>query len=92
MRTRDQLLDMLSDALYVAPIVQTAKFHSQMNVQSYFYVFSYKTKSRDYIVSIIKSLLVSVTSQFNSASVKSTACSCIGSIIYCYEVVFFNSH
>ncbi|XP_018570301.1 uncharacterized protein LOC108910231 [Anoplophora glabripennis] len=48
-RTRNALLDILSDARTVAPIVQMAKYHAALNLQSYFYVFTHKTHSRDYI-------------------------------------------
>ncbi|KAJ8918286.1 hypothetical protein NQ315_014156, partial [Exocentrus adspersus] len=51
---RDALLDILSDARSVAPIVQMAKYHAALNLQSYFYVFTHKTHSRDYIVSFIR--------------------------------------
>ncbi|CAG9853637.1 unnamed protein product [Phyllotreta striolata] len=46
---RDTLLDILSDARSVAPMVQMAKYHAAVNMQSYFYVFKHKTESRDYI-------------------------------------------
>lgn len=50
---RNALLDILSDARSVAPIVQMAKYHAALNLQSYFYVFTHKTHSKDYIVSFI---------------------------------------
>ncbi|CAH0557834.1 unnamed protein product [Brassicogethes aeneus] len=46
---RDALLDILSDARTVAPIVQTARYHAALNLQSYFYVFAHKTSSKEYI-------------------------------------------
>lgn len=49
---RNALLDILSDARTVAPIVQMAKYHAALNLQSYFYVFTHKTHSRNYIVSL----------------------------------------
>nr|CAH7731011.1 unnamed protein product [Callosobruchus chinensis] len=49
LRVRDGLLDILSDAWYVAPIVQTGKYHAMSNIQSYFYVYKYKTIAKDYI-------------------------------------------
>lgn len=48
---RDELLDILSDARTVAPVVQTGLYHSAINLQSYFYVFSHKTHSKEYPVS-----------------------------------------
>lgn len=49
--TRDMLLDMLSDARTVAPMVLTARYHAMVNPQSYFYVFGHTTSSRNFIVS-----------------------------------------
>ncbi|KAJ8977444.1 hypothetical protein NQ317_007800, partial [Molorchus minor] len=46
---RDALLDILSDARTVASTVQMAKYHSALNLQSYFYVFTHKTRSKEYI-------------------------------------------
>lgn len=48
---RNIVLDVLSDARTVAPVVQTGRYHSTPNIQSYFYVFTHKTLSKDYIVS-----------------------------------------
>lgn len=48
---RDVLLDILSDARTVAPVIQTGRYHSTPNMQSYFYVFTHKTHSKEYIVS-----------------------------------------
>ena len=45
---RNTLLDILSDARVVAPMVQTAKFHSSANPKSYFYVFSHRNTYGDY--------------------------------------------
>jgi hypothetical protein len=45
---RDILLDILSDARVVAPMVQTANFHSSANPRSYFYVFSHRSVYGDY--------------------------------------------
>lgn len=49
--TKDKLLDMLSDARTVAPIVQMGRLHSVVNPQSYFYVFGHITSSLEYLVS-----------------------------------------
>lgn len=49
--TRDMLLDMLSDARTVAPMVLTGRYHASVNPQSYFYVFGHTTASRNFIVS-----------------------------------------
>lgn len=48
---RDALLDILSDARSVAPMVQMGRYHAALNLQSYFYVFTHKTVSKEYIVS-----------------------------------------
>lgn len=49
--TRDMLLDMLSDARTVGPMILTARYHATVNPQSYFYVFGHTTSSRNFIVS-----------------------------------------
>ncbi|XP_050302600.1 neuroligin-4, Y-linked-like [Anthonomus grandis grandis] len=46
---RDELLDILSDARTVAPLVLTGLYHAAANYQTYFYVFSHKTSSRNYL-------------------------------------------
>ncbi|XP_030760934.1 neuroligin-4, X-linked-like [Sitophilus oryzae] len=46
---RDELLDILSDARTVASVIQTGLYHSALNIQSYFYVFTHKTQSKQYI-------------------------------------------
>ncbi|PSN38813.1 hypothetical protein C0J52_07890 [Blattella germanica] len=54
---RDTLLDILSDARVVAPMVQTANFHSSANPKSYFYVFSHRNMYGDFAtVTIDKSI------------------------------------
>lgn len=45
---RDETLEALSDAQYVAPVVRTADLHSTEHRNSYLYVFDYQTKSGDY--------------------------------------------
>ena len=56
---RDILLDILSDARFAAPLVQTANFHSSANPRSYFYVFSHKSVYGDYAtVSITKTIVI----------------------------------
>ena len=42
---RDQTLEALSDALYVAPVIETGDYHSSLNARSWFYVFEYQTKN-----------------------------------------------
>lgn len=54
---RNALLDILSDARSVAPIVQMARYHAAVNMQSYFYVFKHRTHSREYIVSFFSRIL-----------------------------------
>lgn len=51
LEARNILLDMLTDARTVAPVIQTGCYHSTPNIQSYFYVFTHKTHSKNYIVS-----------------------------------------
>ncbi|CAH1117824.1 unnamed protein product [Phaedon cochleariae] len=46
---RNALLDILSDARSVAPVVQTGRYHAALNLQSYFYVFTHRTQSKEYI-------------------------------------------
>lgn len=50
---RDTLLDILSDGRTVAPMVKMGLLHSSAAFHSYFYVFTHKTKSKEYLVSNI---------------------------------------
>lgn len=45
---RDETLEALSDAQYVAPLIKTADLHSSAQRSSYFYVFEYQTKASDF--------------------------------------------
>ncbi|XP_073980560.1 neuroligin 3 isoform X1 [Rhodnius prolixus] len=45
---RDETLEALSDAQYVAPIVHTADLHSSTRRNSFLYVFDYQTRFGDY--------------------------------------------
>ncbi len=45
---RDQTLEALGDALYVAPVIETGDYHSSLNAKSWFYVFEYQTKNSFY--------------------------------------------
>lgn len=45
---RDETLEALSDAMYVAPVVHTADLHSAMKRNNFLYVFDYQTKFGDY--------------------------------------------
>lgn len=45
---RDETLEALSDAQYVAPVVHTADLHSAEHRNSFLYVFDYQTKMGDY--------------------------------------------
>ncbi|XP_056632476.1 neuroligin-4, Y-linked isoform X2 [Diorhabda sublineata] len=45
---RDETLEALSDAQYVAPVIHTADLHSAEHRNSYLYVFDYQTKFGDY--------------------------------------------
>lgn len=56
---RDETLEALSDAQYVAPVVHTADLHSAEHRNSYLYVFDYQTKFGDYPqVSLIRFFFV----------------------------------
>lgn len=54
---RNTLLDILSDARTVAPLLLTAKYHASLNsdTETFFYLFAHRTASKAYIVSIIYS-------------------------------------
>ncbi|XP_025831626.1 neuroligin-1 [Agrilus planipennis] len=45
---RDETLEALSDAQYVAPVIHTADLHSTEHRNSFLYVFDYQTKFGDY--------------------------------------------
>lgn len=45
---RDETLEALSDAMYVAPVVHMADIHSAMKRNNFFYVFDYQTKFGDF--------------------------------------------
>lgn len=45
---RDETLEALSDAQYVAPLVKTADLHSGQTKASFFYVFEYQTKATEF--------------------------------------------
>ena len=45
---RDETLEALSDAQYLAPLIKTADLHSNAQRSSYFYVFEYQTKASDF--------------------------------------------
>ncbi|KAK5647073.1 hypothetical protein RI129_005537 [Pyrocoelia pectoralis] len=46
---RDKLLEILSDARTLSPIVQMGKLHSVANPQSYFYVFGHAPSSKEHL-------------------------------------------
>ena len=45
---RDETLEALGDAQYVAPLVKTSDLHSSQTRSSYFYVFEYQTKASEF--------------------------------------------
>lgn len=45
---RDETLEALSDAQYVAPLVKTADLHNTAQHSSYFYVFEYPTRASEF--------------------------------------------
>lgn len=47
-QNRDTVLQILSDALVVAPLVQTGLLHTNLNPRSFMYVFGHNTKNGDY--------------------------------------------
>lgn len=57
MSARDVLLDVLSDARSVAPLIRTAEYHAPLKPESesFFYVFARTTASKEYIVGIRRS-------------------------------------
>ncbi|KAI7815482.1 neuroligin [Rhyzopertha dominica] len=64
---RDETLEALSDAQYVAPVVHTADLHSAEHRNSYLYVFDYQTKFGDYPqvkVNLLNSVLITTTSKW----------------------------
>ncbi|XP_017886220.2 uncharacterized protein LOC108628656 [Ceratina calcarata] len=48
LKNRDLVLDALSDAGTVAPLILTADLHSRANPKSYMYVFSHPKATQDY--------------------------------------------
>ncbi|XP_052104155.1 neuroligin-4, X-linked-like isoform X3 [Mytilus californianus] len=46
--TRDNVMDMLSDGLYVAPVVEMAHEHAKRGAGTYFYNFGYSTQSENF--------------------------------------------
>lgn len=53
LKSRDVMLDILSDARSAAPMSKMARYHSILNSQSYFYIFGHVTASRNAIVSYL---------------------------------------
>ena len=45
---RDETMEALGDAQYVAPLIKTANLHSEKRRSSYFYAFEYQTKASEY--------------------------------------------
>ncbi|KAK2719079.1 neuroligin-1-like [Artemia franciscana] len=48
MTLRDQTIEAISDAEFVAPVVKTGDIHSTQRHNSYFYVVDYQTKNSDF--------------------------------------------
>ncbi|KAK7015845.1 Carboxylesterase [Halocaridina rubra] len=46
--TRDETLDLLSDALYAAPVISTGNYHSLSSPNTYLYVFDHQTRYGDF--------------------------------------------
>jgi neuroligin len=64
---RDETLEALSDAQYVAPVVHTADLHSAEHRNSFLYVFDYQTKFGDY-PQVRTPLVDSLTSELPNAT------------------------
>ena len=45
---RDETLQLLSDALYAAPVLNTGNLHAAISANTYFYVFDHQTKNGDF--------------------------------------------
>lgn len=52
LENRDVLLDILSDAMVVAPLVQLVDIQSEVNDNTYFYVFGHRSALNEYDVVI----------------------------------------
>lgn len=50
LENRDVLLEILSDAMVLAPLTQLADIHSEVNENTYFYVFTHRTALSEYDV------------------------------------------
>lgn len=50
LENRDVLLDILSDAMVVAPLVQLVDIQSEVNDNTYFYVFGHRSALNEYDV------------------------------------------
>jgi len=50
LENRDILLDILSDAMVLAPLTQLAEIQSEVNENTYFYVFTHRSTFSDYDV------------------------------------------
>lgn len=50
LENRDVLLDILSDAMVLAPLTQLAEIQSEVNENTYFYVFTHRSTFSEYDV------------------------------------------
>lgn len=50
LENRDVLLDILSDAMVLAPLAQLAEIQSEVNENTYFYVFTHRSTFSEYDV------------------------------------------
>jgi len=50
LENRDILLDILSDAMVLAPLTQLAEIQSEVNENTYFYVFTHRSTFSEYDV------------------------------------------
>jgi len=55
LENRDVLLDILSDAMVLAPLTQLAEIQSEVNENTYFYVFTHRSTFSEY--DVVKSIL-----------------------------------
>lgn len=64
---RDSILEILSDARVVAPVIQMADMHSAIHQRSYFYVFAHQTTNGDYpqVIIVFSNLICIFLNQIN---------------------------
>lgn len=82
---RNTLLDILSDARTVAPLLLTAKHHAPLNpeTETFFYVFAHRTASKAYVVSKqILTWLFNIINSYSSEIKLTMAKNCLTSSVF----------